>query len=656
MSSQFSESLTVNPHLVFDPKDTFAVLEQILPPDFPSLPIKSSYARDHILAIILGTFAVGAASFTAYKLFRFFRSLQITDQDLPMGLPNPRNFCYLNALLQAMSTNISLVRFLKKNAKLRRNKLLYCLVCLLKGLRCSSRYIAANKLDTVLRDVHVTLLAEMTSAKSWAIDEQQDAHELFNFFMDLACCRETGCTALRAGEGLISASQFMFPHYEKVVPRCFQRIQSVNSLNSYAIRSALRTEVFQQHLLVNQVTCTNCDYRSSPVLQPEAYITVFFDSASCSQLPLHTQSSRSRTKSHKQPLLASVPTLCECLAKQFGTSERLPDLRCPKCQTPSHLSKECPLGCCQQEHWIAHLPTCLVLHVQRTNWSGQGLAGPPGQLSGLSGSGTSFFLGGFGTKRSDYLSFPYRLNMAPFMLSERTRKQSSVNSQHPAGDNVGRGDSETDICQPNMYILRSVLVHQGESINCGHYITYRAWRRANSHSHRKKESLIFRACRGTISALHNFFSGMPYYSTSACSSWILTSDSHVHRVSTDEVRSSLAYLLFYERDTRHFRYRSTSSDSHRAPMNDSQPKPRSGLTTSTFDSLNSEPSGWDPSDEEKHPTSYDRGTDEEDADGDDYEDEEDDESDEVTDTEDEDFSGCTKADIIRAFALAASSL
>ncbi|TGZ73829.1 hypothetical protein CRM22_001289 [Opisthorchis felineus] len=592
------------------------------PPDFllslqsTGLPNLCRWSRNPIFLACAGSVVCVFAVFGYSRMRVLFRTLTAAENDLPMGLPNPRNLCYLNALLQAMSTNASLVRFLKRSAHTRRSKLLYCLVCLLKALRCSNDYILAHNLENVLREVHTTFMYELANARSWSTDEQQDAHELFGFLMDVACCRELGRTAFKASEGLTSVSRFIGPRYEQVVPRSFHRAR-VNSVhNPFTLHAPMRIEVFQQHLLVSQVTCRRCDYRSSPVLQPEACLTVFFDCSSYT-----AAISRHQRYDHRgiaKQAASPIPRLSDCLAKQFGTSEPLQDLHCPKCQ-PATKNLGGHTGLCQQERWIAHLPSCLVLHVQRSAWLGR--------------TGISWNPFGFGSKRQDYVSFPCRLNMARYMLSSRSNATSDSDHQKDsAGVYQQSAISQIHARQPRAYVLRAVLVHQGESINSGHYVTYRVWRKRDPRRS-VREPVYLRFLRYITTSVSNFFHGIPNRTVRSSSPWIFTSDAHVLRVSSDEVRSSLAYLLFYERDTHASTYEAGSWS-----------------MSASFTDLDNKGSDWDLGDSAYAPPTTSEETDDELEPGDMEE-----ESDETSDAG-ENFTGCSKAEIIRAYALAASQL
>lgn len=114
---------------------------------------------------------------------------------------------------------------------------------------------------------------------------------------------------------------------------------------------------------------------------------------------------------------SSTPSLYDYLSKEFGTSERLSDFLCPQCQKAEQRSDAVSTSYCQQERWIAHLPSCLVIHIQRGEWMGRL---PQTELT-ISWTGVA-------RKRSDYLSFPYHLNMSEFMLSAKHNRLSSHNA------------------------------------------------------------------------------------------------------------------------------------------------------------------------------------------------------------------------------------
>lgn len=596
------------------------------------------------LLLITGSLAAGVSVFALTGVIRMYKSVTAPENDLPMGLPNPQNICYLNAVLQAMSNNSSLVRFLRHSAAAHPSKLLYCLICILKGLRCTNRYITANNLDTVLREIHQMLLAELLKSKRWSLDDQQDAPELFSYFMDVACSHSLGCTASKATEGLRSVSQFMGSHFEHTVPRCFQRGFLDGKSRTYAFRSPLRTDVFQRHLLANQVTCTNCGYRSSPSLQAEACITLCLDptvyiSSSLQKTIKSRQLSYSRYSS-------STPSLYDYLSKEFGTTERLSDFLCPQCQEAEQRSDAVSTSYCQQERWIAHLPSCLVIHIQRGEWMGRL---PQAELT-ISWPGVA-------RKRSDYLYFPYHLDMAEFMLSAKNNRLSSHNA---LVDRVAQsGSLESHFRHHHSYTLRSVLVHQGESVHSGHYVTYRTWTTFDQSTQRKRYSFV-RFLRSLLTPVSNFFRALPSDASVVSSPWVFTSDEQVFRVPSEEVRSSVAYLLFYEREPPHCRYSVAGSSSQRTATCEHS----SQSVSHRFHNLNSPRTvppvvwgrgrtGGDVNDESSRSAGF-KFYDEDDT-QDEEEEEEGGDSEAFSDFAKEEFTG-SRADIIRSLALAASEM
>jgi len=141
------------------------------------------------------------------------------------------------------------------------------------------------------------------------------------------------------------------------------------------------------------------------------------------------------------------------------------------------------------------LPDCLCFHIQRTGFSG----GQP-------------------YKKHDFVEFPVMLSMEKFVYSRQLAKQKSVTNlakQKVDLANSASGGGEEGKCQvANIYTLRAVVVHMG-GIASGHYITYRKGPLGSRTSHK----------------------------------WYYTSDTLVKQVPFSEVSRSCAYMLFYEKDT-----------------------------------------------------------------------------------------------------------
>lgn len=141
------------------------------------------------------------------------------------------------------------------------------------------------------------------------------------------------------------------------------------------------------------------------------------------------------------------------------------------------------------------LPDCLCFHVQRTGFSG----GQP-------------------YKKHDHVEFPVLLSMERFVYSRQLAKQKSVtNLAKQKVDLANSAPGPGEDMRPNVaniYTLRAVVVHMG-GIASGHYITYRKGPLGSRTSHK----------------------------------WYYTSDTLVKQVPFSEVSRACAYMIFYEKDT-----------------------------------------------------------------------------------------------------------
>ncbi|KAK2574549.1 Ubiquitin carboxyl-terminal hydrolase 30 [Acropora cervicornis] len=152
------------------------------------------------------------------------------------------------------------------------------------------------------------------------------------------------------------------------------------------------------------------------------------------------------------------------------------------------------------------LPQCLCIHIQRTYWRNNGIP----------------------YKNKLFIKFPEFLDMEPFLYepldgsSCKRSKLSVMKNVEPEADtsadlNGFLDELVTSFVKTNkgstsraIYKLMAVVVHMG-TVDDGHYITYRR------------------------------------YITEHASKWLYTSDEHVEATSRDQVFSSCAYMLFYER-------------------------------------------------------------------------------------------------------------
>ncbi|VDL89555.1 unnamed protein product [Schistocephalus solidus] len=413
---------------------------------------------------------------------------------LPIGLPNNSNLCYLNALLQAMASSRSLVNSLKRSAAVRRNRLLCCLVALLEGLRCSSGYLKKHNLVEILADAHRTFVEELTLTEKWSVNEQQSVAR---------CCHRN--------------SPLLF---------------DVGSKNPMGLAEAFRQSPFhtirinnpQHHLISNQIICTKCRYHGALKLVPEACITLFpYD---------FTKQNNKKKRSARR-----IGTVSDLLIAQFHEAEKLSGINCPRCHMKSlmppagmlqdttplvdkrvmvHLAESECRNTCVVRRWVAHLPPCLVLYVQRAIWKRAAQLPPDSREYLLAQSD------GIMVKYTDHITFPENIDMALLRFGRThapDESESDKSDVRPAQPNGTTCHSTPQVQEASPETEQShktfagngmkTVVHQGPILQAGHYVTYRRWRGRDTD-------------------------------------WLLTSDRHILPVSLQNVLSAQAYMLFYE--------------------------------------------------------------------------------------------------------------
>jgi ubiquitin carboxyl-terminal hydrolase 30 len=182
------------------------------------------------------------------------------------------------------------------------------------------------------------------------------------------------------------------------------------------------------------------------------------------------------------------------LLSEYVAPETLNDVECESCNQISNHSKTLT---------FTKLPPCLAIHISRSHWS-----------NGC-------------VKKHDFVHFPESLSMAPYSFiqpsmssqcstpwgSTMSLYSASLANMTPTNENIQFGSpfATFGTFPRNLYRLLAVIVHGGDRASGGHFITYR---------------------RGSLRNYHK---------------WYLTSDHLVKEVSIEEVLSSPAYMLFYDR-------------------------------------------------------------------------------------------------------------
>ncbi|KAM7539525.1 hypothetical protein Aperf_G00000025823 [Anoplocephala perfoliata] len=458
------------------------------------------------------------------------------DKDLPIGLPNNSNLCYLNALLQAMASCHFLVRSFRRSLTLRRSRLLFSLVTVLEGLNCSSKYLRNNGiLDSVLL-ARKMLVEELARSGKLTVGDQQDVHELYSFFIDMAECGdkcravEETSEAVHAFLSTVSAvdSSLLL---EKKLQRlaCFTPCLSFSSAADFTHQTSPTVSSFCQ-LCANQIFCSKCHYKGQLKILPESSIILFPDKSR----RLHTRNRSAKTKA------AYKFTIDGLLKDEFGTAEHLAGIHCPRCKakatyvpenilndpTPTvvdrsavrHFAESACRNTCYSHRWFAlssdtaqkmsqlSVAPPLVFYVQRAVWL---------PLKYIDPSDENFVYhfseGGMMIKCTDHVDFSEVVDVSSYLAGGCTFKaianRIKCNAKYPLNGN------ETS----NNYVLRAVIVHRGYTLQEGHYVAYRRWRNEEEVD------------EGATSE-----------------SWIITSDGSVNRVDFSAVKKCQAYMLFYE--------------------------------------------------------------------------------------------------------------
>nr|CDS31226.1 ubiquitin specific peptidase 30 (C19 family) [Hymenolepis microstoma] len=495
-----------------------------------------------ILALLFGStsLAFGGMAFPYVRNALPFPFFGMND-DLPIGLPNNLNLCYLNAVLQAMASCRLLMKSFRRCLGNRRNRLLYLLVTVLEGLSCSFKYLKNSDLTDTILLAYKMLVEGLARTGKWTLGVQQDVHELYAFFIDLAEGNNrnqgTGteisdssrggvpalvCSILGLPESAISPEKKL-QQYTCFASVGFSPNSTLNRFNS----SSPSVSSFCQ-LCVSQIFCSKCRYMGQLKLVPESCIILFPEKSR----RMHTRKRSHRTKA------AYKFTLDNLLKDEFGNAERLMGIHCPRCKAKAlfvpeniindptpfvidrsairHFAESECRNTCYSRRWFAFSPDTvqrvaqlsvappLVFYIQRAVWLPLKNI-PPGDEDFV----YHFSEGGMMIKCSDHVAFPATLDVSSYLTNGSTFRGMANLIKHDS--NLAPNKKST----PNNYTLRAVIVHRGNTLQAGHYITYRSW---------KKEAM----------------------ETEGTEDWVLTSDNNVYLVNFSSVQNCQAYMLFYE--------------------------------------------------------------------------------------------------------------
>ncbi|XP_062874194.1 ubiquitin carboxyl-terminal hydrolase 30 isoform X2 [Trichomycterus rosablanca] len=408
------------------------------------------------------------------------------------GLLNLGNTCFLNALLQGLASCPSFVSWLQQFSTQSSTRVME------KDTRISATLLqllqALSSTDPEEDDIlDAGCLLEALRLYRWHISsfEEQDAHELFHVL--------TSSLEEERDRQHKVAHLFDMETLEKSAKTSETSISCRSRGPLHPIASQWRTQHPFHGRLTSYMACKRCE-RQSPVRYDS------FDSLSLS-IP---------AVQWGRPV-----TLDQCL-QHFISSETIKEVECENCTKKQAEDLDGSVLESQRTTFIKQLklgklPQCLCIHLQRLTWSPEGAP----------------------TKRHEHVQFSEYLSMdrykhrGPAQRPCRTQKPPAAAETH--GPNLTNGVdpelhnnnkplangslSSAFVHPPTLspafdltydYRLTAVLIHHGDT-HSGHFVTYR---------------------RG---------------STPLSPQWLWVSDESVRQASLQEVLSSSAYLLFYER-------------------------------------------------------------------------------------------------------------
>uniref|UniRef100_H3DEL6 Ubiquitin carboxyl-terminal hydrolase 30 n=1 Tax=Tetraodon nigroviridis TaxID=99883 RepID=H3DEL6_TETNG len=414
------------------------------------------------------------------------------------GLLNLGNTFFLNSFLQGLAACPSFICWREKilDSCARDNQLSSTLLQLLKALS-NDEPGEEDLLDA-------GCLLDILRLYRWHISssEEQDAHELFHV---LTSSLEEERERLPKVPHFFDMPSLETPSVQEQTMACISRAPLHPIPNPWKFQHPFHGR------LTSNMLCKRCGHQS-----PVRYDS--FESLSLS-IPL--------------PQWGRPVTLDQCL-QHFISSETIKEVECESC-TKLHQdtavnenAPESQRSTIVKQLKLGKLPQCLCIHLQRLTWSSEGTL-----------------------KRQEHVQFSEYLSMDSYKhnasTGRRTRHAPNPTQTENLGGSAGKqtittGDHQNNNffsngtcssvffhspgvnpqlslaydCSPSQYLfqLTAVLVHHGD-MHSGHFVTYRR----------------------SPSPPHLAFS----------SQWLWVSDDSVRKASLQEVLSSNAYMLFYER-------------------------------------------------------------------------------------------------------------
>ncbi|XP_053324982.1 ubiquitin carboxyl-terminal hydrolase 30 isoform X2 [Spea bombifrons] len=450
---------------------------------------------------VIGGFAAALAA-GIYVLWGPIIDRKQRKKGLVPGLLNLGNTCFMNSLLQGLSACPSFIKWLEEfisqyTTEQNSTENQYLSVTLLKLLKALS-----NQETTEDEVLDASPLLEVLRMYRWQISsfEEQDAHELFHV---LTSSLEDEKDRQSHVTHLFDVQSLELPQNPESQIHC--RTRGV----IHPIPNHWKTQHPFHGRLTSNMVCKHCQHQS-----PMRYDT--FDSLSLS-IPAATW--------------GRAVTLDRCL-QHFISTESVKDVVCENCtkiqagERQNGQVTENRKTTFVKQLQLGKLPQCLCIHLQRLSWSNQGSP----------------------LKRNEHVQFGEFLALDKYKYRLNKNAQRHLPSHQ---DNVAHGTADVQAAPVDFHNPKAQF--QNGTCSSTSSFSHPFTNQLTSYSECSRPTYLFRLTavivhHGDMHSGHFVtYRRSPSPVKTSSQQWLWVSDDIVRRASLQEVLSSSAYLLFYER-------------------------------------------------------------------------------------------------------------